>query len=182
VDKIGNSEGEQEFVAKMFELDQKNYHVWSYRQWLVKRFELWDAGEIEAIEQMLKTDVRNNSAWNHRWFVSFGRDPKTFEDKQLVRRELEYVYFYVVSFLLLIHFTGSLNQLSDGRPRINRHGITSVASSDKPTAQPPSPSRPSRPSPLNSPPSMSPTLSVQVMLWIFSPTYTPVRMTSAKKQ
>jgi protein farnesyltransferase/geranylgeranyltransferase type-1 subunit alpha len=89
VDKIGSPEGEQEFVAEMFALDQKNYHVWSYRHWLVKRFGLWDAGEIEATEQMLETDVRNNSAWNHRWFVSFGRDSKTFEDKELVRRELE---------------------------------------------------------------------------------------------
>ncbi|TKA77603.1 hypothetical protein B0A55_03123 [Friedmanniomyces simplex] len=73
VDKLGECGGETEFVARMFEKDAKNYHVWSYRQWLVKRFDLWEAGELEFTERMLGEDVRNNSAWNHRWFVVNGR-------------------------------------------------------------------------------------------------------------
>jgi protein farnesyltransferase/geranylgeranyltransferase type-1 subunit alpha len=60
----------------MFAKDEKNYHVWSYRQWLVDRFALWaDANELRFVERLLHSDVRNNSAWNHRWFVIFGRPP-----------------------------------------------------------------------------------------------------------
>ena len=60
------------FLERMFSKDAKNYHVWSYRQWLVRRFGLWD-DELPYIESLLQDDVRNNSAWNHRWFVIFGR-------------------------------------------------------------------------------------------------------------
>lgn len=59
-------------LALMFTKDAKNYHVWSYRQWLVRHFSLWDS-ELPYIESLLRDDVRNNSAWNHRWFVVFGR-------------------------------------------------------------------------------------------------------------
>lgn len=58
----------------MFSRDAKNYHVWSYRQWLVRRFELWDQGELEVTERMLDEDVRNNSVWSHRFFLVNGRD------------------------------------------------------------------------------------------------------------
>lgn len=69
---------ELSFLAQMFEKDYKNYHVWSYRQWLVRHFSLWDT-ELPYIETLLDEDVRNNSAWNHRWFVVFSRyvDPST---------------------------------------------------------------------------------------------------------
>lgn len=73
----------------MFELDAKNYHVWSYRQWLVRRFDLWDEGELEATEQLIEDDVRNNSAWNHRFFVVSGCEPSKLEDKNVVEREIE---------------------------------------------------------------------------------------------
>ena len=66
MDRLGSSKGEADFISQMFELDAKNYHVWSYRQWLVRRFELWDEGELEATEKLIEEDVRNNSAWNHR--------------------------------------------------------------------------------------------------------------------
>lgn len=83
VDKLDSSEGEGEFVEKMFEKDAKNYHVWSYRQWMVKRFGLWDAGELAFTEKLIENDVRNNSAWNHRWFVINGNDsaPGVSEEK-----------------------------------------------------------------------------------------------------
>ena len=64
--------GESSFLALMLEKDAKNYHVWSYRQWLVRHFSLWDS-ELPLIEAFLRDDVRNNSAWNHRWFLIFGR-------------------------------------------------------------------------------------------------------------
>ncbi len=85
----------------MFTKDAKNYHVWSYRQWLVRHFSLWDA-ELPYIEELLRADVRNNSAWNHRWFVVFARhtDPEKHSIKnggadsevepEIVEREIEY--------------------------------------------------------------------------------------------
>ena len=73
----------------MFDLDAKNYHVWSYRQWLVRKFNLWDDGELEATEKLIDEDVRNNSAWNHRFFlVSGGEEPKV-KSASVVDREIE---------------------------------------------------------------------------------------------
>lgn len=72
------------FLARMFNQDAKNYHVWSYRHWLVRHFSLWDS-ELPYIESLLQEDVRNNSAWNHRWFVVFCRytDPAVHSIKDL---------------------------------------------------------------------------------------------------
>jgi len=82
----------------MFEHDSKNYHVWSYRQWLVKRFALWDAGELEAIEDLLEKDVRNNSAWNHRYFVVCGNENGVGVADQGIRdREIRSVASVVAS-------------------------------------------------------------------------------------
>ncbi|KAL9092472.1 MAG: hypothetical protein Q9159_000819 [Coniocarpon cinnabarinum] len=63
------------FLAEMLDRDVKNYHVWSYRQWLVLRFDLFEGyGEIDEVERFVRLDIRNNSAWNHRWFLVFGRE------------------------------------------------------------------------------------------------------------
>lgn len=94
------------FLSFMFSLDSKNYHVWSYRQWLVRHFSLWDS-ELPNINDLITQDVYNNSAWNHRWFVLFCRraDPTLHsikassgifnlveeEDKNLVEEEIIYV-------------------------------------------------------------------------------------------
>lgn len=70
--------GETEFITRMLEEDTKNYHVWSYRSFLVRKLGLWkSAGERERrlVEEMVKEDVRNNSAWSHRFFVVFS-DPE----------------------------------------------------------------------------------------------------------
>jgi protein farnesyltransferase/geranylgeranyltransferase type-1 subunit alpha len=69
---------ELSFLARILAKDAKNYHVWSYRQWLVERFKLYPTPEnpgpeLPFIESLLITDVRNNSAWNHRYYVLFGR-------------------------------------------------------------------------------------------------------------
>ncbi|KKY29046.1 putative farnesyltransferase alpha subunit [Phaeomoniella chlamydospora] len=66
---------EPAFLDCILLLDTKNYHVWTYRQWLVRHFSLWDSpSEFSSVESFLTRDVRNNSAWNHRWFLCFGRD------------------------------------------------------------------------------------------------------------
>ncbi|KAF2090788.1 protein prenylyltransferase [Saccharata proteae CBS 121410] len=90
IENLGSADGEQAFVASMLEKDTKNYHVWSYRQWLVRRFDLWDQGELEAVESLIKDDVRNNSAWNHRWFVVFGGDEGNFKNEEILEREIAY--------------------------------------------------------------------------------------------
>ncbi|KAL3465562.1 hypothetical protein BJX64DRAFT_285493 [Aspergillus heterothallicus] len=64
---------EMDFLMEMFAQDSKNYHVWTYRHWLVRHFELWDSPrEIADINSLLNSDVRNNSAWNHRYMLRFG--------------------------------------------------------------------------------------------------------------
>ncbi|KAJ5778229.1 hypothetical protein N7520_001475 [Penicillium odoratum] len=64
---------ELDFLMEMLAQDSKNYHVWTYRHWLVRHFKLWDhPREIEDINVLLKADVRNNSAWNHRYTLRFG--------------------------------------------------------------------------------------------------------------
>ncbi|PGH30547.1 protein farnesyltransferase/geranylgeranyltransferase type-1 subunit alpha [[Emmonsia] crescens] len=64
---------EQQFLMQMFALDSKNYHVWTYRHWLVRHFKLWDhPQELSDVETLINQDVRNNSAWNHRWMLKFG--------------------------------------------------------------------------------------------------------------
>ncbi|CAD0013155.1 unnamed protein product [Aureobasidium pullulans] len=91
VDRLGSSKGEADFISQMFELDAKNYHVWSYRQWLVRRFELWDEGELEATEKLIEEDVRNNSAWNHRFFLVSGSKPPKTEDKEVNQSPWNYL-------------------------------------------------------------------------------------------
>lgn len=48
--------------------DQKNYHAWQHRQWVLQAFHLFQE-ELAFIERLLLDDIRNNSAWNQRFFV-----------------------------------------------------------------------------------------------------------------
>ncbi|KAK8030527.1 prenyltransferase alpha subunit [Apiospora arundinis] len=95
---------ERAFVMEMFAEDAKNYHVWSYRQYLTRKLGMWENeehGEIDSIEGMIDDDVRNNSAWSHRFFLVFSNpryatpdshatepDPKVPAD--IVNREIAY--------------------------------------------------------------------------------------------
>lgn len=64
---------ELDFLMEMFTQDSKNYHVWTYRHWLIRHFKLWDLPrEIQDVNTLIKSDVRNNSAWNHRYMLRFG--------------------------------------------------------------------------------------------------------------
>ena len=69
--------------------DQKNYHAWQHRQWVLATFKLF-ANELAFIDRLLTDDIRfwpfivfwspesglmislprNNSAWNQRFFVN----------------------------------------------------------------------------------------------------------------
>ena len=83
------------FLARMFAKDAKNYHVWAYRQWLVRHFSIWDA-ELPYIESLLRADVRNNSAWNHRWFVKFGREGENEIEDSIYEREIDFAQAAIV--------------------------------------------------------------------------------------
>ncbi|KAF8069038.1 hypothetical protein FPV67DRAFT_1580714 [Lyophyllum atratum] len=83
------------FITESLKVDAKNYHTWSYRQWLLAFFndeDLW-AGELDFVDTMLAQDVRNNSAWHHRFFVVFQSGLREGETDRgrVVRRELTFV-------------------------------------------------------------------------------------------
>ncbi|KAA8575229.1 hypothetical protein EYC84_004419 [Monilinia fructicola] len=88
-------------MTRMFHKDGKNYHVWSYRQYLVVKLDMFNEAELKSVDELIKRDVRNNSAWSHRFFLVFS-DPKysttwaranEFDGsipKEIVEREIEY--------------------------------------------------------------------------------------------
>ena len=91
---------EQIFLARILLQDTKNYHVWSYRQWLCSRFPSFllpsysisivpsiassyrSHAEVAAIDLMIEDDVRNNSAWSHRYFILFGHHELSYAQSQ----------------------------------------------------------------------------------------------------
>jgi protein farnesyltransferase/geranylgeranyltransferase type-1 subunit alpha len=106
VSKLTQNQGELQFTEEMLAMDAKNYHVWSYRQWCVRRFNLWaynddgsentESKEKAYTEELIEEDVRNNSAWNHRFYIIFGRsvtEEKEHEglkkNGELIKKEIE---------------------------------------------------------------------------------------------
>lgn len=65
---------ESHFMTVMLAEDTKNYHVWSYRQYLTRKLAMWTPAELSSIQALIDEDVRNNSAWSHRFFLVFS-DP-----------------------------------------------------------------------------------------------------------
>jgi len=81
---------ELDYTAQVFEMDAKNYHAWSHRQWVIKsvnRDALWYEEKIFA-HKLINEDPFNNSAWNHRWFVSH-RGCNTISEEYM-RMEADY--------------------------------------------------------------------------------------------
>ncbi|KAB5531195.1 hypothetical protein GE09DRAFT_378300 [Coniochaeta sp. 2T2.1] len=95
---------ETAFIGRMLEEDTKNYHVWSYRSYLVGKLGMWKMcreRERRLVEAMIDEDVRNNSAWSHRFFVVFSDPEQSTEGKgatevdervprEVVDREVDY--------------------------------------------------------------------------------------------
>ncbi|KAG0329128.1 CAAX geranylgeranyltransferase alpha subunit [Podila humilis] len=81
---------ELDFIAAAVEDDAKNYHAWSYRQWVLKHFGPgpWWGEELEYIDELLAIDIRNNSAWNQR-FYAFSQGPLGLTQEN-VEKEVEY--------------------------------------------------------------------------------------------
>ncbi|KAJ4495783.1 hypothetical protein C8J55DRAFT_494887 [Lentinula edodes] len=93
--KICKPARELDFIARTFKVDAKNYHTWSYRQWILAYFndnELW-SGELDFVEDLLYADIRNNSAWHHRFFTVFQSGVHDGEEdrERVLKRELIYV-------------------------------------------------------------------------------------------
>ncbi|GBE88708.1 protein prenylyltransferase [Sparassis latifolia] len=86
---------ELNFIARALGADAKNYHTWSYRQWVLAHFNnearLW-AGERAWVEELLDKDVRNNSAWHHRFFVVWLAGVRAGDEdrEEVLKRELAF--------------------------------------------------------------------------------------------
>jgi protein farnesyltransferase/geranylgeranyltransferase type-1 subunit alpha len=78
---------EKDFLMEIYNSDQKNYHAWSYRLWLIERFGLW-ANELDFVEHEIKNgQVTNNTLWSYRYFIT----AKTKElTKSVVGEEIKY--------------------------------------------------------------------------------------------
>ncbi|CAJ1928165.1 unnamed protein product [Cylindrotheca closterium] len=64
-------ESELAYYESVIDIDSKNYHCWSNRQWFLCTLnddDLWER-ELEYTEELIDDDQRNNSAWNQRWTV-----------------------------------------------------------------------------------------------------------------
>jgi len=92
LDKIGQPLDELANTASVLRGDAKNFHVWSHRQWLLKRFAIWE-GELDYVESLLQADLRNNSAWNQRHFV-VDHQPGGFSEARIAE-ELSYCTKYI---------------------------------------------------------------------------------------
>ncbi|KAJ7104504.1 hypothetical protein B0H15DRAFT_28517 [Mycena belliarum] len=92
---VDAAEAELMFVEGILRQDEKNYHTWAHRQWVLAFVNddiLW-GGELDFVDTMLNRDLRNNSAWHHRFFVVFASGVREGEAdrERVVRGELVYV-------------------------------------------------------------------------------------------
>ncbi|KAI0338027.1 protein prenylyltransferase [Trametopsis cervina] len=96
-DPLDVATNELDFITKVLDEDSKNYHTWSYRQWILAHLDdsrLW-LGEIPYVDELLQADVRNNSAWHHRFFVVFSRGGRRSgatpaEEAEVLQREISF--------------------------------------------------------------------------------------------
>jgi len=78
---------EKDHNREMLRTENKNYHAWAYRLWLVMTYEDWQ-DELEFVETHLKKDIRNNSAWSYRFNLiehSVG-----WSKQEIIIREMEF--------------------------------------------------------------------------------------------
>jgi protein farnesyltransferase/geranylgeranyltransferase type-1 subunit alpha len=117
-------EHELTFIANGLRADTKNYHTWSYRQWILTQTDdpqVWK-GELPWIESLLEEDVRNNSAWHHRFFVVWQSGVRSGDEdrEEVTRREIRSVVFQVVGYhswwLILYRFAKNKLSLAPNNP------------------------------------------------------------------
>ena len=88
--RLKDASREKEFTKYVLLNDSKNYHAWQYRQWFVRKFDLFD-GEIDYTNNLLLNDVRNNSAWNHRYYVMDKLNKLKDRNSDEFKKEIEFV-------------------------------------------------------------------------------------------
>ncbi|KAG5421311.1 RAM2 [Candida metapsilosis] len=77
-------------LEAMLDADPKNHHVWSYRKWLVEKFDLYnDEKERSFVSDAIDADLLNNSAWSHRFFLNFA--PGASSNEETIKQEISYV-------------------------------------------------------------------------------------------
>ena len=88
LEEYGNRE--LSYIASVLQVDGKNYHAWSQRQWVLRTAlpDPWDA-EIQFAHSLIEADIRNNSAWNDLWFASH-RGEKDAMPMEEARIHVEY--------------------------------------------------------------------------------------------
>eukprot|EP01147_Barroeca_monosierra_P005443 gene5442-7159_t len=90
LEQLGDGSAEMEFTKNMLDIDEKNYHAWTYRQWAMTHFNLFPKLRQEGLgfaDDMLEKDVYNNSVWNHRYFVI---EKTTGFTPEVIERELKF--------------------------------------------------------------------------------------------
>ena len=45
------------FTQMILNQDQKNYHAWQHRQWVLLAFDLWQH-ELEFVDDLIAVDIR----------------------------------------------------------------------------------------------------------------------------
>ncbi len=78
-----------QLTATVLEDDNKNYHAWQHRQWIIRTYNVWDS-ELEFVDRMIEIDFRNNSAWNERYFVLSKGNTVKLND-EVIQKEIELV-------------------------------------------------------------------------------------------
>jgi len=59
----------------MLTLDERSYHAWSHRRFVVELLGIPTDQELEEIEIVLSHTPNNNSAWSYRYFLVKNQDP-----------------------------------------------------------------------------------------------------------
>ncbi|PVU97265.1 hypothetical protein BB561_000680 [Smittium simulii] len=78
------------FLNSQIDLDSKNFHAWSYRQYIIKTFDLYDY-ELGFAELKISQDIRNNSAWNQKYFIlTKGDSSFRIDDLKVLHKEISY--------------------------------------------------------------------------------------------
>ncbi len=103
---------EYETLQKIYNEDDKNYHMWTYRMWLTQNFSQWKDEEKDIVKK-IETNPKNNSAWSYRYFITFHNVDYT----KVARGEIEFLKSYLAKDLdnesVWVYYKGVLFATAD---------------------------------------------------------------------
>ena len=82
---------EYDTMQKVYNEDDKNYHMWTYRIWLTQQFGAWEK-ELDYIVQKVEENPKNNSSWSYRYFIRFHEADYT----KVAIQEADYAKMYII--------------------------------------------------------------------------------------